>query len=111
MTRDPNYAPFALRRQPKRARLDLVERCWRLCVMPTARELVCGIFQTDAGLEVRAGHRDDLIESQLCRDLASARATADAFRRVLVDELGCIEELPLNGPSDGDERPRVCGER
>ena len=69
--------------------------CWRLRALPTGRELVCGIFETTAGLEVRAGYRDDLLHSQMCPDLISARAVAERIKRTLLDELGGVEELPL----------------
>ena len=98
MTHDPIYTPFARPRGLSRPRLDLLERCWRLRALPTGREVVCGIFQTDSGLEVRAGYRDDLLQSRLCPDLHSAREVAEQFKRVLLDELGSLEELPL---SDG----------
>jgi hypothetical protein len=62
--------------------------------------LVCGIFQTDPGLEVRAGYRDDLLHSQLCPDLLSARAVAERIKRTLIDDLGGIEELPLTDTED-----------
>ena len=100
MTRDPNYSPFGKIRPPKPPRLDLLERCWRLRATPTGRELVCGIFETDAGLEVRAGYRDDLLHSQRCPDLLSARAVAERMKRTLIDDLGSIEELPLNEAKD-----------
>lgn len=97
MARDPDYTPFAAPTERRTPRLELLERCWRIRALPTGRELVCGIFQTDVGLEVRAGYRDDLLHSRLCSNLVIAREVAEQFKRVLVDELGSIEELPL-GP-------------
>lgn len=88
-----------VRHQPRRQpppRMELVERCWRLRAIATDRELVCGIFQTSAGLEVRAGYRDDLLCSSWSRDLNAARATAEAFRLTLVEDMGGVEELPLD---------------
>jgi hypothetical protein len=71
-----------------------------LRALPTGRELVCGIFQTDAGLEVRAGYRDDLLHSQMCLDLLSARAVAERIKRTLIDQLGGVEELALTHTDD-----------
>jgi hypothetical protein len=45
---------------------------------------------------VRAGYRDDLLQSRLCPDLQSARAVAEQCKRALLDELGSLEERPLN---------------
>ncbi len=55
MGHDRDYSPFGKRRPATPPRLYLLDRCWRLRAIPTGRELVCGIFQTDVGLEVRAG--------------------------------------------------------
>jgi hypothetical protein len=63
--------------------------------------LVCGIFQTDVGLEVRAGYRDDLLHSQLCPDLFSARTVAERIKRTLINDLGGVEELPLDEMPSG----------
>ena len=61
--------------QPSRLpKLELLERCWRLRTIASGQELVCGIFQTDAGLEVRAGFRDNLLDSQRAAYLIGARA-------------------------------------
>ena len=65
---------------------------------PTGRDVVCAIFETAAGLEVRAGYRDELLHSQRCPDLTTARAVAEQFKRVLVEELGSMDELPLHEP-------------
>ena len=91
MSNDPTYTPF-VEREARPPRLDLLERCWRLRALPTGRELVCGIFQTDAGLEVRAGYRDDLLQSQLCQSLGSAHDTAERFKREFSEEVGGVEE-------------------
>jgi hypothetical protein len=99
---DERYTPFSGRQAPA-PRLDLLERCWRLRALPTGRELVCGIFETDAGLEVRAGYRDDLLHSQMCPDLLSARAVAERIKRTLIDDLGGIVELPLHETPDGKD--------
>jgi hypothetical protein len=109
MARDPNYTPFVGRAAP-RPRLDLLQRCWRLRALPTGRELVCGIFQTAAGLEVRAGYRDDLLHSQMCPDLLSARAVAERLRGTLLTDLGSVEELPLN-ETDGRFEPEPENEK
>ncbi len=85
------------RKTPAPPRLELLERCWRLRTVVGGQEVVCGIFQTDAGLEVRAGFRDDLLQSQRAIGMAEARAVATECRRTLVEELGGVEELPLIG--------------
>lgn len=74
---------------------------WRLRVVPTGRELVCGIFETDAGLEGRCGYRDDLLRSELCPDLLSARDIAANMKQAIV-ALGSIEEVPLQRERDGE---------
>jgi hypothetical protein len=96
MTAHPTYTPFAAPRRRHPPRLELLERCWRLRSQLTGRDLVCAIFETAAGLEVRAGYRDDLLHSQRCPDLLTARAVAEQFRRVLVEELGSVDEVPLH---------------
>ncbi len=88
-------------RLPAPTRLQLLERGWRLRALPTGRELVCAIFQTAFGLEVRAGYRDDLLQSSLCSDLLSARTVAERFKRTLIDDLGGVEDLPLNETEPG----------
>lgn len=95
MSRDPDYQPFGKARPPQTPRLDLLERCGRLRVKPSGRDLVCAIFETDAGLEVRAGFRDHLLHSQVCPDLLSARAVAERMKHTLIEDLGSMEELPL----------------
>src|SRR4029434_835149 len=102
MSNDPTYTP-CVGREARPPRLDLLERCWRLRALPTGRELVCGIFQSDAGLEVRAGYRDDLLHSQMCPDLLSARAVAERIKRTLIDDLGGVEELPLTDTVDDEK--------
>jgi hypothetical protein len=96
MTRDPTSTPFGAARRRPAPRLELLERCWRLRTRPTGRDVVCAIFETAAGLEVRAGYRDDLLHAQRCPDLVTARAVAEQFKRVLVDELGSVDEVPLH---------------
>src|SRR5688572_6135945 len=61
--RDPEYSPFTGTR-PGEPRLDLVETCWR-ATSATGIVFSCGVYQTDAGLELRVGYGpDDLIRSQ-----------------------------------------------
>lgn len=69
-------------RQPTREpRLDRVEVCWRL-VGPSRKVIECGIYRTDAGLEVRCGYSDDdLVRSQFAIELGAARDLAEAWKQ------------------------------
>jgi hypothetical protein len=54
-------APHARWKEPPAPRL--VETYWR-AVAPSKKELACGLYRTDAGLELRCGYSvDDLIRS------------------------------------------------
>ena len=77
-------------------KLELVERCWRMRTVADAREVVCGIYQVEYGLEVRAEYRDDLLRSQWARDLDAARRIAERIKRTLIEEYGAGEELPIS---------------
>jgi hypothetical protein len=58
------YAPFDGRRREAPAPV-LITECWRL-VGPSGKPIVCGIYKTDAGIEVRCGYSEsDLVRSQL----------------------------------------------
>ena len=76
-------------------RFELVGRCWRLRTVAGGQEVVCGIFQTDAGLEVRAVFQSALLLSERAVSLVEAGAVAAEFRRTLMQELGGVEEMPL----------------
>ena len=52
---------------------------------------------------VRASYRDDLLHSQMCPDLLSARAVAERMKRTLIDDLGGVAELPLNETDEGGQ--------
>jgi hypothetical protein len=74
-------------------RLDLLETCWQMRSLQKAtRILQCGIYRTAAGLEVRAGYvPDDLLQSQLARDIDTAREIAEAWRLAVVAKGGFTE--------------------
>jgi hypothetical protein len=59
----------------------LIETCWELA-NPQGRVLSCGIYQTDVGLETRAGYGDDLLRSQFAREVGVARAVADEWENL-----------------------------
>ena len=42
--------------------------------------LSCGIYQTDAGLETRAGYGEDLLRSQFATEIGKARELAGAWK-------------------------------
>jgi hypothetical protein len=70
--RDADYSPFkgASQREP---RLELLETCWRF-TRPNGRTLECGIYATDASLELRAGYGPkDLIRSKFGIEIDAAR--------------------------------------
>lgn len=81
-------------------RLELVERCWRMLSRQKAtRILVCGIYRTDVGLEVRAGYEpDDLLYSKYVPEIAAARELGAALRQTVIEKDG-FDELPLESPS------------
>ena len=77
--------------------LELVESCWHMRSLQKAtRILGCGIYRTAAGLEVRAGYMpDDLLRSQVARDMETAREVAEAWRQAMVAK-GGFEELSID---------------
>ena len=79
-------------------RLDSVEACWRMRSLQKATRIrACGIYRTEAGLEVRAGYEpDDLLRSQHVIDLGPARAVASQWRRAVIDKGGFVE-VDLDG--------------
>jgi hypothetical protein len=57
--------------------MTLLETSWQMGSQK-GRTLVCGIYQTVIGLEVRAGfNEDDLIRSQFARKITTAREIAE----------------------------------
>ncbi len=69
-----------------------IETCWQL-VGPSLRPLVCAIYRTDVGLEVRVqyGDRSHLYTSRAA-ELLSAREAAARLRDALNAE-GVFQEL------------------
>lgn len=74
-----NFDPYSSKWQPVVPRLDLLETCWQVKA-PSGRVLSCGIYQTDAGLETRAGYGEDLLRSQFARQMDAARAVAGEWK-------------------------------
>ena len=71
-------------RLPREPRLDLLETCWR-CVGPTRKVIACGIYRTDAGLELRAGYGpEDLLRSQFAVEIGAAREIAAEWRQAVI---------------------------
>jgi hypothetical protein len=93
-TWDERMAPH----QKQEPRLDLVETCWRMRSLQKAtRILECGIYRTDAGLEVRCGYgEDDLLRSQTAPEIGTARDIAEQWRRAVMAKGGFspIHRLP-----------------
>jgi len=46
MSNDPTYTP-SVEREARPPRLDLLERCWRLRALPTGRELVALVHESE----------------------------------------------------------------
>ena len=60
--------------------MSLLETCWELR-SPRGRVLMCAVFKTIAGLEVRCSYaNDDLIRSQYVVEVETARAIAVEWR-------------------------------
>ena len=80
-----DYAPFDGRRRQAPTPVLLTE-CWRL-FGPSGKPIVCGIYRTDAGLEVRCGYSDeDLIRSQFASHIDIAEDIAAAWRQAAIDK-------------------------
>jgi len=75
---EERYTPFTWQR-PSPPTLTLIEACREL-TSPRGRVLSCGIYQTDAGLETRAGYGDNLIRSQYAAQIGTAREPAAAWK-------------------------------
>ena len=91
----PTWQERMTPRPPREPRLELVELCWRMRSQQKAtRILECGIYRTDAGLEVRAGYGvQDLLYSVVVMNVDRGRARAGELRQAVVDK-GGFEELP-----------------
>jgi hypothetical protein len=68
--------------------------CWRV-KGPSGRVIICGVYEmTTSSLEVRAGYSiDELLGSQLTRDLTGVRLIASAWLAAMRAE-GGFDELP-----------------
>ena len=83
----------------KLPRLDLIEVCWRV-VGPSTHVIECGIYRTDAGLEVRCGYSaEHLLRSEFSTDIDIARDIADAWKHAVIEK-GSFTELPNPDPSN-----------
>ena len=78
---EERYTPFTWH-PPQPPTLTLIETCWE--DKSTRRVLSCGIYQTEAGLEARAGYGEDLLRSQFARELGNARRVADDWKGLVV---------------------------
>jgi hypothetical protein len=59
--------------------LELLEACWR-AVQAGQRVLLCGIYRTAEGLEVRASYSDlEMLQARTVADVATARQLADEW--------------------------------
>jgi hypothetical protein len=67
--------------------LELIETCWQTLHTVSGRVLLCGIFRTDGGLEVRASYSDpQLVRSQRVTDITEGRQLAEEWRRVIATD-------------------------
>lgn len=65
-------------------RLDLIESCWTFKSPTSQRVISYGIYQTDAGLEIRAGYSDDdILRTERVPAIESARVLADGWRAMM----------------------------
>jgi hypothetical protein len=79
-------------------RLDLVESCWSFQSPSSQRVISCGIYRTDAGLELRAGYSiDDVVRTDRATSVDAARALAAEWRAALLDK-GFVEITAEKGP-------------
>jgi hypothetical protein len=93
-TWEKRMTPRALRE----SRLELLETCWRF-IGPSKKVFECGIYRTDAGLEVRAGYGpDDLLRSQFVIEIGAAREIAGEWRQAVADK-GGFEEVSMTSAS------------
>ena len=69
-----------------------IETCWAV-IGPSRRPLVCGIYRTDVGLEVRVGYGDRArLYSCGAAELGAARQTAGQLRDAMNGN-GVFEEF------------------
>ena len=84
----------ARRQAPDTAKLQLLERFWRMRRVASGRILDCGIYQTVRGLEVRAGYNpEDLLYSKPVEDFTHGRRLAEDLRATMLRVKG-FEQLP-----------------
>lgn len=70
---------------------ELLEPAWQ-ATSPSGKLLTCGLYRGAAGrIEVRASYPQELIRSELARDLAAARTIADEWRAAAVRK-GFVEQ-------------------
>jgi|SRR5688572_19886031 len=79
--------------------LERIETCWRM-KGSSGKVLECGIYRTAArGVEVRCGYgEEDLLRSQLAREIGAARAIAEEWRQTVLAKGGFIN---VNGDGEG----------
>ena len=67
-----------------------MEMRWRMRSQQKVTRMVeCGVYRTDAGLQVRAGYGpDDLLQSQTAPDIGAARNIAEPWRRAVLAKGG-----------------------
>jgi hypothetical protein len=88
-----DYSPFKGRRDTAQPALDLLETCWRFVGPSSGRVFSCGIYRTDAGLEVRVGYGpEDLLRSQFAIEIGAARDIAANWRQAVIAK--GFDELP-----------------
>jgi len=76
------------RREP---RLELLKVYWRM-VGPSKKPITCGLYRTDAGLEVRAERSaDDLLYSTLAATELDGEARAAAWKEAVEAKGGFVE--------------------
>jgi hypothetical protein len=84
---DSGYSPFRTKMN-KPPKLEFVEMQWRV-VGPSGKPIVCGVYDTAAGLEVRchlAESVDALIRSERATDIDIARDVAGAWKQAAIDK-------------------------
>jgi hypothetical protein len=92
----PTWEEQFRRRPTREPLLELVEMQWRM-KGPSRRVLECGIYRTDAGIEVRSGYGEDLLKSEVVLTVAKGRELATEWRDAVVAK-GGFELLPTMPP-------------
>ena|SRR5687768_585246 len=69
-------------RRPQEPRLELVEMVWRMRSQQKAMRIVeCGVYRTDAGLEVRCSYEESrIVSSWACRTATSVGGAGGHLR-------------------------------